>query len=110
MYRMNTRLRTIPLLTSATNSSTKIVTQSANDRISLPTFVSRGLQTGLETVTVDSPNGGQTQYFEKGTTQVKRREKKIINNFRLFRKFQFQHCRMSKKMKMNFIISTRHRF
>ncbi|CAF2037194.1 unnamed protein product [Rotaria magnacalcarata] len=72
MYKMNTQLRQIPLpnksLTSATTNSNDL-NSIAKDDTSLPNFVSRGLQTDLESQPLNS-SSTQMVYYEKQQPQV----------------------------------------
>jgi hypothetical protein len=71
MYKMNTFSRQIPLSAypsqlSASNASTNPTRNSA----SLPTFISRGLQTNLEAQPIDS-SSTQVRYYERQPSQVR---------------------------------------
>jgi hypothetical protein len=71
---MNTRLKQTPLptpLSSVTNSISDDITYTSGDTSSLPTFVSRGLQTDLEPQPVN-PSSTQIRYYEKQPSQVSR--------------------------------------
>jgi hypothetical protein len=65
MYKMNTRLKKTPLPNQALSDPTNLPNVTG-DTSSLPTFVSRGLQTDLE-----PPSSTQTRYYEKQKPQVR---------------------------------------
>jgi len=73
MYRMNTRLKQTPLpnqLSSLATTNSYNGTNLTHDNSYLPTFVSRGPQTNLETQPINS-SSTQIRYYEKQQSQVR---------------------------------------
>lgn len=68
MFNMNTRTRQVPLPTQSSSSDTTTTAKDPNDSSTLPTFVSRGLQTDFE---VESTNLlAPMQFYEKQQSHV----------------------------------------